>query len=218
MDPDAPHQNLLQLGPHTVSPVERCELGNKLFLLALGEHILALELFRNRPAFVPAETEEQGRGAARLGIAAGHFFEMLVEQPITDPLERQRDFAVGALGEFQPPRIAISKPREKLDGITDRRRQQEQPHMSRQQGEREFPDDASFHVSETVKLIHHDCGYVLKRERLGLQQAIQQYLGYDDEDLGFRINAPVSRDQADIFGTKSPAYSGRLYFQEFLIG
>ena len=67
--------------------------------------------------------------------------------------------------------------------------------MLRQQGQRQFPDDAAFQVGERVKLVHHDRGNIGKVEPVRVQQAIEQNLGDDDEDAasGFILRLPVIR-------------------------
>ena len=77
----------------------------------------------------------------------------------------------------------------------------------RQHAQRQFPDDAAFRVGEAVELVHDHGGDVGEIERLGMQQAIEQDLGDDDQDAGVGIDAAIAGDQADVVGAESP--SGR---------
>ena len=43
---------------------------------------------------------------------------------------------------------------------------------------------------------------LLKSKRLGVQQAIEQDLGDDDQDAGVGIDAAIAGDQADVLGRK----------------
>ena len=47
-------------------------------------------------------------------------------------------------------------------GVAHRGRQQQQPHVRRQQPQRQLPDDAPLGVVEAVELVHHDADHVAR--------------------------------------------------------
>ena len=53
---------------------------------------------------------------------------------------------------------------------------------------------------------------------MGVQQAIEQNLGDDDEDAGVGIDAAIAGDESDVVGLKAPAHGGRLHLLKFLFG
>ncbi len=87
-----------------------------------------------------------------------------------------------------------------------------------QHAQRQFPDDAAFEVGEAVELVHdhgRDTGEI---EALGVQQAIEQDLGDDDQHAGVGIDAAIAGDQADVVGAEAPADGAGLHLAEFLLG
>ena len=57
-----------------------------------------------------------------------------------------------------------------------------------------------------------------KGEGVGVQQAVEEDLGDDDEDAGVGVDAAVAGDQADVVGAEAPANGGGLHLLEFLFG
>ena len=55
-------------------------------------------------------------------------------------------------------------------------------------------------------------------ERFGVQQAVEQNLGDDDEDFGIRVFPAIARHQADVGLGEPPADGARLHLAELLFG
>ena len=77
---DAPQEQLPQLGAGPLRPVVLFQFLDQAGLLAVAEDLLALDLLGHGPALVAVEAKDQGRRHPRLGVAAGHFLELLGQQ------------------------------------------------------------------------------------------------------------------------------------------
>ena len=212
---DAAQEQLPQLGAGPLRPIVLVQLLDEPGLLAVAEDLLALDLLGHGPAFVAIEAEDQGRRHPRLGIALGHFFELLGEQHVADPVVAQRHAAFFAADQFQGPLVALPQPVDEVHGVAHRGREQEQPHVRRQQAQGQFPDDAAFRIVEAVELVHHHGRGVVEIE-LAVQQAIEQDFGHDHEHGGRRVFAAIAGHQADVGGLKSPLHGAVLHLAELL--
>ncbi len=54
--------------------------------------------------------------------------------------------------------------------------------------------------------------------RVGVQQAIEQDFGDDDEDAGVGIDAAIAGDEADVVGLEAPAHGRLLHLVKLLFG
>lgn len=84
--------------------------------------------------------------------------------------------------------------------------------MRRQHREGQLPDDATLGVGEAVELVHDDRGDLAEVEGGGVQQAIEQDFGDDDENARVGIDAAIAGDQADVLG-ESPSGPPILAFR-----
>ena len=97
---------------------------------------------------------------------------------------------------------------DEVHGVAHRGREQEQPHVRRQQAQGHFPDDAAFRIVEAVELVHHH-GRGLLEVELAVQQAIEQDFGHDHEHggEGFSRRLPVTRPTSLAWNPHSTARS-----------
>ena len=218
MHANAPHENLLQLRPGPVPEVVLGQFSRKGLLLARLEQRAALEFFRDAPAFVPAEAEDQGGGEPEVGGTVGHLFEQFVQGLIADPAEVERNLAFLALDEVEIATVAGFQPAEEFDGVSHRRREEHQPHMRGEQREREFPDDAPLGVGEAVEFIHHHGIDPVELFERALQQAVEENFGDHHQDGGLGVDPAVARHEADLLGSSSPADDTFGQLAEFLLG
>ena len=140
---------------------------------------------------------------------------LLGEQHVADPVVAQRHAAFFAADQFQDPLVALPQPVDEVHGVAHRGREQEQPHVRRQQAQGQFPDDAAFRIVEAVELVHHHGRGVLEIE-LAVQQAIEEDFGHDHEHGGGGVFAAIARHQADVAGLESPGDGAILHLVEFL--
>ncbi len=69
---------------------------------------------------------------------------------------------------------------------------------------------------ESLRAERHFLGQI--RLAVGVQQAVEQNLGDDDEDAGVGVDAAVAGDEAHVVGPKAPTHGRRLHFLKFLFG
>ena len=167
MHADAAHQKLLEFRSRALGPIVFFQLDGEPLLLAVAQHSLALELLGHGPAFFAIEAEDQGGRHANGVVALGHFFELLGQQHVADPVELQRHFAIAAGDQFEFSVVARAEPMQELDGVAHRGRQQQRSHVLRQQPERQFPNDAALEVVEAMELVHHHRADLIEVERFG---------------------------------------------------
>ena len=80
--------------------------------------------------------------------------------------------------------------------------------MRRQHPQGQFPDNAPLHIGEVMEFVHHHRGDILKRERLLVEQSVEQDFRDNDQNRGIRIDPPIAGDQTHVIGMKSPTSRG----------
>ena len=93
------------------------------------EEIQPLQLLRDRPAFIPVESEHERGGFANGVSPLRHFDEEVVEKIGGDPVVRERDFPLVPLDQFQLVAVHSVEPTDELDGVAHRRGEQQQPNV-----------------------------------------------------------------------------------------
>ena len=217
VDADAAQQQLPQLGAGPLRPIVLAQLLDEAGLLAVAEDLLALDLLGHGPALVAIEAEDQGGRHPRVGIALGHVFDLLGQQLVADPVVGQRHAAFFAADQFEGPLVAQPQPVDEVHGVAHGGREQEQPHVRRQQSQGQLPDDAAFRVVEAVELVHHHGRGALEIE-LAVQEAIEQDFGHDYEHGGRGVLAAIAGHQADVGGLEAPFDGALLHLAELLFG
>ena len=100
MHPNAAHQQLLQFWTGALRPVVFIQPSGKLFLLVGQNALLAFKHFANGPTLFAIKTEQQRRRVANGFVAGDHAFDKIAKQFVFDPVEYERNFAVGRLYEL----------------------------------------------------------------------------------------------------------------------
>ncbi len=218
VDADAAVEHLLDLRADPLRPVELADLRVQGGLLPFLQQRQPLELLGHIPALVAIEAKNEGRHLAGMAVALGHQHDLLGEELVGDPHVGERHLALLALDQLEPPAMAALEPGQEFARIADGRGQKQQPGVRRQQGERQFPDDPAFEIGEAVELVHDDGRDVVEVEGVGMEQAVEQDLGDDDEHARVRIDAAIAGDQAHVLGPEAPADGVFLHLAEFLFG
>jgi hypothetical protein len=218
VDAHAAEQQLLELRAGPFRPVVAAQLGGKLGLLAGGQHPAALELLGHAPAGLAVEAEDQGGRGPRIFVAPGHLFDVLAQEPVGHPMERQRHLPLVALHPLDAAVVRPAKPLDELVRVAHRGREQKQPNVPGQEAEGELPDDAPLAVVEAVELVHHHRAGAAEVERLAVQQAVEEDFGHNHQHPGPGVLAAVARDQAHVFRREAPADGVGLHLAELLLG
>ena len=162
MNPNATHQELFQLSARTDGPVFAIDLSHQKFLLTIGQHTFAFELFSNAPAFIAVEAEYEGWRISSFIVTLRHDFQLIRQELIRDPSKVERHTAFIALQQTQLSGMLMRQPNHKFDSVPNCRADEKQFCVSRQQAQRQLPHDASFGIIEAVEFVHHNGGHVVE--------------------------------------------------------
>ena len=217
VNPHTTNQNLFELPARSHAPVELVNLLLQLFLLSTGQQSSPLELLGHTPAFAAIKAEDQRRRVpCRLVFVVGHNLQLLGQQFVHHPAKRQWHTTFVTLQQSQRAVVLLIQPHDKLRRVADRRTDQQYACGFGQHSQREFPHDTPLGIVETMELVHHHGGDIVKRKLFRRQQPIEQNFGHHDQNRRVGIHPAIPGHQPHILPREPPAFCRVLQFVKLL--